>query len=493
MTNLTSSKKLSTILNAYNMGNLNEVDDGFIWRRFVRTHIVTPFSPKFCFWQILILLVTIFNTLYIPMAIAYYDFLEGQDLRFAVVSWIGDAILVLDCVFNAFFFAYEHRGATIKAPDQIWHRYKTGRFVRDLLSVTIWLDVAVVFTGVKFLPFLRIPRMFQMFRVLDCISKLENYLRVTKGIFFPKSFRVLEILVVVFLVTQSISCIWYICAFQDNSWTVRYDLTEASFSYQYVRAFYFSLGTMLVVFCGDIVPVTAIETTTMVLVLIFGITVYAAFVANLATLFTDIDATFMQSHEKYQQMKQYLKFEKMPRSLQDGINAYYHHLIGLKKGMDEQEVFRSLPIFLREEIGFFLVGRHLRPTFAFKECTSEFIQHVCGALEPVFFTQDQYVFREGELGDFMIFISSGRAEFVSKLHEDAGAATITTTATAAITTVITTTTTTTTTTTYHRRHHHHHHHLLLLPSLPLLPPLPPPDFAGEIESGEYFGEGENSG
>jgi hypothetical protein len=101
MTNLTSSKKLSTILNAYNMSNLNEVDDGFIWRRFVRTHIVTPFSPKFCFWQILILLVTIFNTLYIPMAIAYYDFLEGQDLRFAVVSWIGDAILVLDCVFNA--------------------------------------------------------------------------------------------------------------------------------------------------------------------------------------------------------------------------------------------------------------------------------------------------------------------------------------------------------------------------------------------------------
>jgi CRP-like cAMP-binding protein len=422
ISNLKSSKKLNNILNAAIVSDMKEESTTLRGKviGYVRSGklVVTPYSLKYCLWHVLIMCATIFNTLYIPMGIAFSKFLKDEYLLFAILSWLVDIVLVLDCVFNGFFFAFEYRGTIIKDPTEIWAHYKSERLLRDVMSLTIWLDLAALQTGLKFLPFLRIPRVFQMFRVLNCVAAIENYLRVAKSIFFPKSFRVLEMLIVVFLMTQIISCIWYICAYQDDSWTVRYNLTDASFYYQYVRSFYFSLGTMLVVFCGDIVPVTALETLTMVLVMIFGITVYAGFVANLATIFTDIDATFMQSYEKYQQMKQYLKFEEMPLSLQDGIMDYYNHLISRKKGMDEKKVFHSLPVFLREEIGFFLVGQHLRSTPVFKECVAEFVHHLCGALEPVFFTVQQFIFREGEIGDYMIFITNGRAEFVSKLLKD---------------------------------------------------------------------------
>jgi hypothetical protein len=46
----------------------------------------------------------------------------------------------------------------------------------------------------------------------------------------------------------------------------------------------------------------------------------------------------------------------------------------------------------------------------------EFLREICSSMKPQFFVPNQNVFREGEMGDYMVFVLLGKMEIWSSLN-----------------------------------------------------------------------------
>ncbi len=73
------------------------------------------------------------------------------------------------------------------------------------------------------------------------------------------------------------------------NWIVQDYISSWTLFLQYLCPCYLGLGAILIVLCGDIVHFTFVETSVTIAIMIIGITVYSASMANLTALVTNRD------------------------------------------------------------------------------------------------------------------------------------------------------------------------------------------------------------
>ncbi len=78
----------------------------------------------------------------------------------AAFSFVGDGIFALDMVLNMFVFAFEDKGLVVSSAAKIRDNYRSGNFCLDVVSWSVYLDLATAVVGLEFLAILRIPRWF---------------------------------------------------------------------------------------------------------------------------------------------------------------------------------------------------------------------------------------------------------------------------------------------------------------------------------------------
>ncbi len=82
-------------------------------------------------------------------------------------------------------------------------------------------------------------------------------------------------------------------------------------------------------------------------------------------------------------------------------------------GLEEFPFVDTLPTSLRTEISLFLNRHTIENVPLFIGASEKFIEEIAMVLKPVVFMPDNYIFKAGEIGSQMYFISRGQAEVLS--------------------------------------------------------------------------------
>lgn len=367
----------------------------------LKSWIILPEAGWKRIWDGFVLVVTVFAAIEIPLRLTIGYHVEGAILG---LDLIVVSIFSLDILFN-FFTAEYINGQLVTEKSVIARRYLRGWFLVDLLAA---LPFDLFVSG--FIPTLtyaartlRLLRLFRLVRLAQFMHRLgqANYMNISVLRMVFLGFWVL-------LLSHWTACIWMSIGagnipVEDQQDPLRF----------YLRSLYWSITTIVTIGYGDITPQTNVQTIFAMFIEIAGAAMYGYVIGNVASLLANLDVARAQYLEKLEKINTFMRFRKIPETLQERVRSYYEYLWESRRGYDESNVLTDLPGSLKVEVSLVLNKDIIEKVPIFEGANDDLVQQIVMNLRPVVYTPGDYIFRKGEVGDNMFFISRGAVEVVS--------------------------------------------------------------------------------
>ncbi len=161
-------------------------------------------------------------------------------------------------------------------------------------------------------------------------------------------------------------------------------------------------------------PLAAPQIAYTIVVEIIGVGMFGYMIGNIASLLANLDIARSKYQEKINRLNLYMEYRDIPPSLRQKLRRYYKYMWESRRGYDENLILRDLPSALQKELAMHIHADVIEKVPIFKGATDAFIKEIVMKLTPAMFTPGDYVFREGELGHNMYFISRGSVEILSE-------------------------------------------------------------------------------
>jgi voltage-gated potassium channel len=190
------------------------------------------------------------------------------------------------------------------------------------------------------------------------------------------------------------------------------DMEANEFS-KYLRALYWCITTLATVGYGDIVPKTNPQTMYTMVVMLLGVGVYGYVIGNVTNLVANIDLAKSHYRENMERLAAFMRYRNIPPALQRRLSDYYAYLWENRLGYDESTVLADLPDSLRTEVAVFLRRDFIERAPLFQGASHELVREMALQLRPVVFTPGDFIFRAGQYGQNMYFISRGTVEIIA--------------------------------------------------------------------------------
>jgi voltage-gated potassium channel len=272
-------------------------------------------------------------------------------------------------------------------------RYQSGWLMVDLLAA---IPLGLIFhtTLLQLLRLLKLARVAQFMRQWrQRAVKHSSLLRLTFFAYW------------LLLSSHWLACGWLALrgiSAGDDHWT------------NYLRALYWTIQTLSTVGYGDLTPVTNAQTLYTMGVMIVGVGVYGYIIGNVASLLANIDPAKAQHLASMERLTAFMNYRNIPPRLQKRLRDYYAYLWEKRMSFDESNIISALPPSLRTEVSLFLKRDIIEKVPLFQGASDEFIREIALQMTPVIFTPGDYVYKAGEWGRDMYFITQGTVEVVSK-------------------------------------------------------------------------------
>ena len=336
-------------------------------------------------WDYGVLLFATAYAIAIPLCLVLAIPLESELLSLEIVTTL---------VFAADLFINLKR---VKASSDDYTR--TGSRTR-MVWTAVDLVAALPFFLVPSLQHLTVLRLFKLGRV----AKFQKYTRA-RLLQLSNFLRLVFFVYWLSLATHWIACGWLAISAQP---------AETDNQTRYTNALYWSVQTLSTVGYGDITPKTNAERFFAICVMLFGVGVYSYVIGNVASLLANIDPAKSHHIENLERLTAFMSYRELPHDLQQRIRHYYNYLWEKRLGYDETAVLSTLPPGLRTEVTLYLKREFLENVPLFKGASEEFTRDIALQMRPVIFTPGDYVFRAGEPGHDMYFVSRGELEVLSE-------------------------------------------------------------------------------
>eukprot|EP00002_Diphylleia_rotans_P021030 TRINITY_DN4088_c0_g1_i2.p1 TRINITY_DN4088_c0_g1~~TRINITY_DN4088_c0_g1_i2.p1 ORF type:complete len:256 (-),score=55.03 TRINITY_DN4088_c0_g1_i2:243-1010(-) len=125
-----------------------------------------------------------------------------------------------------------------------------------------------------------------------------------------------------------------------------------------------------------------------------------------------MDRTQARFRERLQGVDEFLRYRRIPREMKIKIKEYYQRVWFLNQGMDERDILSDLPRDLQTEVALHVHRTLLQKVPLFREAGEAFIRALALRIKPELCPPEDFIFREGEPGAEMYFISRGRVRVI---------------------------------------------------------------------------------
>lgn len=362
------------------------------------------------YFDAILISLTLFAAIEVPLHLSVKypnpDWLKWIHLTYPIIFSI-DIIL-------SFFTSIIVDGKEVTDKRFIAKRYLRSWFIVDLISAT---PLDFIFTGGWISELNNIARALRLFspRYIHILLLLPS-LRPHHILPFlkephkkdrsnPGVLRLIFTVFIVLVIAHWVACGWLALGKIDD----KLDLTT-----NYIRALYWCITTITTIGYGDITPTTNWQTIYTMFVQLTGAGMYGYIIGNLASMLANSDIARAQFRAKMEKIQTFMHYREVPDGLQDEIRQYYDYLWNARRGFDESEVIGELPSSIKLQVALHLNKDIIEKVPMFKGAPADLIRQIVLNLKPALYTPGDYIFRKGEVGDQMYFISRGKVEIVSE-------------------------------------------------------------------------------
>jgi voltage-gated potassium channel len=182
----------------------------------------------------------------------------------------------------------------------------------------------------------------------------------------------------------------------------------------YLRAWYYCTTTLTTIGYGDITPETNAETVYAIVIMIFGVAMYSYVIANVANLIANLHPSTVRYHETMERLSAFMNYRRIPKELQAKVREYHAHVWDQRLGYEESNFLDALPSGLMTEVTLYLRHDVIQKVPFLKGASEDLVRELALALRQAIVTPGEYIFRLGEHGNAMYFISEGNVEVTGK-------------------------------------------------------------------------------
>ena len=383
--------------------------------------VFLPTQPWKEVWDLWILGFILYSAVMVPYRICFSSGAEG--LMFIFEQLITLSFLI-DVGFN-FNTAFMQDERWITDRGSIAVRYLQGWFWIDFPSAIPVELIDLLLEGdssslgmLRFLRLFRLLRLLRLLKVGEYVAALE--IRFDINLTF---LRIVQMVLQLLFLAHMLGCFWFYMAalvgidMEITTWVSSYDDgrgVDAPPDVQYLYAVYWALTTLTTVGYGDITPTNDVERVYSLFALLLGALVFGYMLSSIGSLVAAIDRQAALSEEKMDEVKEYMRWRKLPRDLVIRMRRYYTYYYSRKTAFDEEAILGGLTPALRfevvkhslkESIGKIpLFEKTLEPTFQLE---------VFPLFKPVSASMREVIFYKGDLPDGLFFLVKGSIEVIS--------------------------------------------------------------------------------
>lgn len=220
--------------------------------------------------------------------------------------------------------------------------------------------------------------------------------------------HVLRLVFVVFWV--ALGAHWLACGWLS----LRGHVADSGQINSYVVALYWTIQTLTTVGYGDVTPGSTGQMLYTIGVMILGAGVYGYVIATVANIIANIDPAKRHYRETMERVNAFMRYRRLPVPLQTRIREYYAYLWKKRLGYDESAIVADLSPTLRTDVTLYLKKDIIERVPLFNGAPEEFVKEIAMHMRPVVYLPGDVVFRAGDHGTDMFFISQGTVEVLSQ-------------------------------------------------------------------------------
>ncbi|KAH9164418.1 hypothetical protein LEN26_000053 [Aphanomyces euteiches] len=392
-------------------------------------------------WEICVVCVLVLFLIDVPLHIAFNS---PKGWFVYSVRLVLDIFLVIDFLFRARYFAYVEMDTVITNSWFIWREYLRHGLVLDAISNIPFAMAADLlpsstpqwlFLTLQACEWLRFLRMRSLFSTLSNVLKQYHVNNTT--------YIIVCIVLCVPFTCHIGGCVWYWISkitsspshnghegnhmtlkeclswardFDNCTW-LDFDHAHFGHSSDYVRAFYWSVVSLVTVQFGSILPFTDAECVYMFLWLFLSSTANYGALGALANAVTRINWAISAKQLQVAVAHRFMLSERVSRTVRRDVNDYYKHHWTQSTEHQVMSVLKPLPDNLRQEIQTFLHEKSVKHVKIFMHVNADGLRFIYSVMKHQSYKRHEFLVRAGDACDTIYIITRGVVEALLSLDD----------------------------------------------------------------------------
>lgn len=414
----------------------------------VGTFVIDPTTSFHYRWLAMISVAVCYNIIVIIGRSTFWDLHNLCPAVWYIFDYLSDLIYLLDMIGHSR-TGYLEQGILVRSTRELANHYmKSIAFKLDIISV-LPTDLAYLFMPPRCLPnqvpcatIVRLNRLFRFHRLAQFFERTESATN------FPFIFRISKLILYILVIIHWNACLYfavsYIIGFGSDHWVYQplkapgavesvantgspssaKDIQSAnsqqmiilndSLVHQYIYCFYWSTLTLTTI--GEVpMPEREEEYLFVVVDFLIGLLIFATIVGNIGSMITNMNAARADFQHKMDSVKQWMKFRKVNKELEERIIKWFDYLWANRQTLDEEAVTAILPDRLKAETAIHVHLETLKRVQLFQDCEPGLLVQLVLKLKLQVFSPGDYICRVGDVGKEMYIVKRGK---LSVLAED---------------------------------------------------------------------------